>query len=149
MRHGLTTTIDIEAPPGAVWNELIGLIRYGDWNPFIRSASGCIVPGQRLELRMQPPGGRAMTFRPTVTIVEKSSVFEWLGALGVRGLFDGRHRFELRETAEGTRLVQSETFSGILVRLFGRSLDDKTKKGFELMNAALRDRFLDRRRSAA
>ncbi len=68
------------------------------------------------------------------------SVFEWLGHLLVPGVFDGRHRFELFPTATGTRLVQSESFSGLLVRPLRRWLDVSTREGFEAMNAAPRRR---------
>ena len=81
-----------------------------------------------------------MTFRPQVTVVETDRVFEWLGRLGLPGVFDGRHRFELESTPTGTRLTQTEAFSGVLVRFMRRSLDSKTMQGFEAMNSALRDR---------
>jgi hypothetical protein len=97
--------------------------------------------GERLTNRLQPPGGKAMTFRPTVTAVEPNRTFEWLGRLGLPGIFDGRHRFELEATASGgTRLVHTEHFRGILVRFMRKSLDTKTLQGFELMNAALKTR---------
>lgn len=144
MRHTISTTIDIEAPPEAVWEVLVDLDRHTDWNPFIISASGDVAAGNRLDLRMQPPGGRGMRFRPRVTVAD-GHVLEWLGHLGVRGLFDGRHRFELHPTpGGGTRLVHGETFTGILVRLLARSLDGGTRAGFEQMNAALRERVLAR-----
>jgi hypothetical protein len=145
MRHELRTEIDIPATPTEVWSHLAALESYADWNPFIVSAAGEVAVGRRLELRMVPPGGRAMTFRPTVTRVAPGEVFEWLGHLGLPGLFDGRHRFELVETASGTRLTQRETFTGILVRPLRRSLDTKTKAGFDAMNAALSRRVLEGR----
>jgi hypothetical protein len=79
-----------------------------------------------------------MTFRPEVTVVEPNETFEWLGHLGVSGVFDGRHRFALTELPDGrTRLVQSEQFSGLLVRLMRKQLDGGTTAGFEAMNEAL------------
>lgn len=140
MRHELHTEIEIDASPAVVWAVLTDLDRYSQWNPFIVSASGRVEVGERLTNRLQPPGGRAMTIKPTVTAVEAGSVFEWLGRLGVSGLFDGRHRFELHPTAAGTRLVHNEFFSGILVRPFRKSLDGETKAGFEAMNTALKAR---------
>ena len=140
MRHELRTEIDIEASPEQVWRHLVDLPAYGAWNPFITSATGSPQPGQRLTLRMEPPGGRAMTFRPRVTEVISGEVFEWLGHLGVPGLFDGRHRFELTATPSGTHLVQREDFGGLLVRPLRRFLDGGTRAGFEAMNAALRER---------
>ena len=140
MRHDIRTEIDIEAPPEEVWPHLIGLAAYADWNPFITRAAGAAEEGQKLSLRMEPPGGRGMTFSPRVTAVSTSAHFEWLGHLVVPGLFDGRHRFELVATDSGTRFVQSESFRGLLVRPLRRSLDGRTRDGFEAMNAALRRR---------
>jgi hypothetical protein len=140
VRHELLTEIDIAAPPDQVWRHLVDLPAYGAWNPFITAASGSVQAGQRLTLRMEPPGGRAMTFRPQVTEVVPGEVLEWLGHLGVPGVFDGRHRFELSATPSGTHLVQREEFSGLLVRPLRRSLDGGTRAGFQVMNAALRER---------
>lgn len=140
MRHRISAEVDIEAPPDAVWAQLTDLAGHADWNPFITSASGTPVVGQRLALRLQPPGGRALTIKPTVTEAVEGSVFEWLGHLGVPGLFDGRHRFELTPTPTGTHLVQSEAFSGVLVRPLRGFLDGGTLAGFRAMNDALRER---------
>ena len=145
MRHVLCTAIDIEADPEVVWRHLADLAAYADWNPFITSAAGEVAPGRRLELRMEPPGGRAVTFRPHVVSVSPASSLEWLGHLGVPGLFDGRHRFDLIPTDEGTHVVQRETFTGLLVRPLRRSLDRGTLAGFEAMNEALRRRVLEGR----
>ena len=140
MRHELRTEIEIDAPPEAVWDVLTDLEHYADWNPFIVSVEGRAVVGERLTNRMQPPGGKAVTFKPTVTVVEDESVFEWLGRLLIPGVFDGRHRFELHPTSNGTRVVHGENFSGILVRVLRKSLDTKTVQGFALMDAALKGR---------
>lgn len=138
--HHLTTSIDIAAPPERVWSILVDLDRYTAWNPFIRSASGAVTVGARLAVRLHPPGGRPMTFRPTVTTAEPPRRFEWLGHLVVPGLFDGRHRFDLEPSATGTRLTQSEDFTGLLVPVLRRALDGPTRAGFEAMNAALKAR---------
>lgn len=145
MRHRITAEIDVEAPPDAVWAQLADLTGYAEWNPFIPSASGVLAPGERLSLRLQPPGGRALPIRPTLTEVVPGSVLEWLGHLGVPGLFDGRHRFELTATPEGTRLVQTEAFSGLLVRPLRGVLDGSTLAGFRAMNEALRRQVLEPR----
>ena len=143
MRHEIRSEIEIEAPPDAVWAQLSDLGNYEEWNPFITRAAGSVAIGQRLSLRMHPPDGRAMTFRPRVTAASAGKVLEWLGHLGVPGLFDGRHRYELSPTATGTHLVQSESFRGLLVRPLRRSLDTSTLAGFEAMNSALRRRVLE------
>ena len=142
MRHELRTDIDIAAPPEAVWAHLVDFPAYRNWNPFIPAATGTAETGRRLNLRMRPPGGRAVPMRPRVTEVRANGVLEWLGHLGVRGLFDGRHRFELAATGTGTQVRQSEAFSGVLVRPLRAWLDTKILAGQEAMNAALRERVL-------
>lgn len=140
MHHALRTTIDIDAPPSVVWDVLVDLEAYAEWNPFVVSASGSVATGERLVNRIEPPGGRGMTFKPTVTEVEDQRTFEWLGRLGLPGIFDGRHRFELSERDGGTTFEHSEEFSGILVRFMRKSLDSHSLDGFDAMNAALKER---------
>ena len=141
MRHELHTDVTIDAPVETVWQVLIDLDAYAEWNPFISESAGRPEVGQRLTNRLSPPGGPSMTFRPTVTEVEPDRTFEWLGRLGVPGVFDGRHRFELLPNADGTTtLIHSERLFGILVPLLRKSLDTQTLAGFEAMNAALKER---------
>ena len=42
-----------------------------------------------------------MTFKPRVTVVEPGRRLEWLGTMGIPGLFDGRHSFTLTPLADG------------------------------------------------
>lgn len=140
MHHELHTEIDIDATPEVVWHVLTDLDRYADWNPFITSAVGKPEVGETLVNRLEPPGGRAMTFTPRVTVVEDGKTFEWLGTLGFSGLFDGRHRFEVEASPTGTRFTQGESFDGLLVRFLRTSLDSRTRSGFEAMNVALKAR---------
>jgi hypothetical protein len=123
VRREIRTDIDIEAPPEDVWPHLVGFADYADWNPFITPATGAAEEAQKLSLRMNQPGGRPLTIRPTVTAVSTAAGLEWLRHHGVPGLIDGRHRFALAATGSGTRLVQSESFRGLLVRPLRRSLD--------------------------
>ncbi len=136
----LSTEVMIDAPPAAVWEVLADFGPYPDWNPFVVSIEGDLEVGSRLRAQLQPPGGKATTFKPTITAVETNRYLEWLGHLGVKGLFDGRHQFKLEATGGGTRFLQSEEFTGILVPLFSRMLDGKTRAGFEAMNHALKER---------
>jgi hypothetical protein len=129
---------DIAAPVQTVWAELSAVAAYAEWNPFITTFQGELVAGSRLKVRIVPPGGRPMTFRPTVTVVEEGKRLEWLGRLVLPGVFDGRHSFLLEDMGDGsTRLTQAEEFSGVLVP-FTRSVLERTHAGFAAMNEALR-----------
>lgn len=140
MRHELLTEIIIDAPHEEVWAVLTDLEAFADWNPFMPTASGKVAVGESLVVGIQPPGRRVSTMRPRVTEVEADRVLEWLGHAGVRGLFDGRHRYELEPHGEGTRFIHREFFSGLLVRPARRWLERTVRPGFEAMNTALAER---------
>ena len=136
----LVTDVEIDATPADVWEVLVDLDAYETWNPFIVEGAGIVGEGEKLQMRMSRPGGKAMTFKPTVTVVDLTARFEWLGHVAFPGLFDGRHCFELIGKDTKTTVVHSEEFSGILAPMILKVLDEKTRSGFEAMNAALKKR---------
>jgi hypothetical protein len=145
MSKILTTHLTVQASVEAVWRTLTDLAGYRHWNPFITAAAGTISVGERLALTVEPPGARAMTFRPWVTAVEQQHYLEWLGRLAFPGLVDGRHSFTLTPVARGrTLLQQSETFTGVLVPFTGSMLV-RTRAGFVAMNQALAQASAPRR----
>jgi hypothetical protein len=136
----LTTELFIGAPPAIVWSVLVDFERYPEWNPFIVELKGRPVVGSRLEARIVPPGTKGMRFRPIVRAVTPERELRWKGNLALPGLFSGEHSFRLEPHELGTRFVQSERFGGLLVVFFRSSLDSETRRGFEEMNHALRER---------
>jgi hypothetical protein len=144
----LKTEIEFDGTPQEVWAVLTDLPAYAEWNPFMRKIQGVPKTGAKLEVRMEPEGERAMTFRPTVLTAEPGRELKWLGHLLVPGIFDGEHRWLIEEAGPGrVRFTQSERFGGILVPLLWRKLrDGGTAKGFRAMNEALARRVADLRR---
>jgi hypothetical protein len=131
---------EIDAPAERLWGVLTDLASYPQWNPFIRKIRGQPTKGERLEVCIEPPGGRGMTFKLKVLNAEPNRELRWLGHLLVPGLFDGEHSFTIQPLEEDrVRFVQREAFKGVLVPLFARSLDN-TQRGFEEMNRALKER---------
>jgi hypothetical protein len=135
----IATTIDIAARASTVWRILTDFAAYPDWNPFIRRLSGELVVGARLQVTIQPPGRRPMSFRPVVQRVEPERELRWLGRVLLPGLFDGEHGFVIEQHADGCRLHHEETFSGLLVPLFDGTLS-ATEQGFVAFNVALQRR---------
>ena len=137
----LHSEIEINAPAQRVWEVLTDFASYPRWNPFIRRASGVPRTGERLEVRMEPSGSRGITLRPEVLNAETNHELRWLGHLFVRGLFDAEHSFTIEPLGETrVRFVQREDFRGLLVPLFSGALDRDTRRGFEEMNRALKER---------
>jgi hypothetical protein len=141
MSKQLFAEIEIDAPPERVWQVLVDLPAYPDWNPFIVGADGRPEESARLTLRMQPVGARAVTLRPTVVEVTPGQRLRWLGRVGVPGIFDADHVLTVAAAAGGgTLFSQSEVFRGVLVPILARSLDRHTLPAFRAMNEALKDR---------
>lgn len=137
----IRSEIEIQAPAEVVWDVLADFGRFGEWNPFMPRAEGNVEEGARLEVRIEPPGGTGMTFKPMVTRLRPRRELRWLGRLWIPGLFDGEHIFEIESLGEdAVRFVQRERFKGLLVPLLWRSLDRNTRQGFEQMNRALKER---------
>ena len=81
-----------------------------------------------------------MAFKPLILKLVPNQELTWLGHLFVPGLFDGRHTFRIEPQGTTTRFYQSESFSGLLVGLFGQKMFQLTLQGFETMNKALKTR---------
>jgi hypothetical protein len=150
-KNELRAEIEVDAPPAAVWNVLMDFAAYPEWNPFITSIEGDQGIGATLKARLQPVGARGITMTPKVTVHEPGTAFGWLGRLGVPHIFDGAHRFTLESLDGGrrTRLVQSESFQGILLPFVRGKILPGTLKGFEAMNRALAARAEATQASAA
>lgn len=134
----LKTEIEIAAAPEQVWSILLNFLKYGQWNPFIRSIEGKARAGERLTVRMQPPGGRAITFHPKVLVVKQDRELRWRGNLFLPWLFDGEHYFRIEPLGDDRiHFVHGERFSGVLVP-FAKKVLTEAKRGFVAMNEALK-----------
>jgi len=131
-----SATIQIDAPPMTVWSVLTDLDRYGEWNPLFPAASGQVAPGNRITLK-SVRNGRAMTVRPRIVAAEPGAELRWDSSLP--GIIGGEHSYTLTPAGGGTRLVQSESFRGLLVPFAGEAVAG-AQVGFQRVNAALRQR---------
>ncbi|HZA44550.1 MAG TPA: SRPBCC domain-containing protein [Rubrobacter sp.] len=137
----LHSEIEITASAGRTWLILTDFASYPRWNPFIRRISGEPTTGEHLDVRLEPPNSRGMTFKPKVLNAEPDRELRWLGHLLVPGLFDGEHVFTIQLLEDNrVRFIQREAFKGLLVPLSARNLDTNTQRGFEETNRALKER---------
>lgn len=135
----LSCSTDINAAPDVTWSVISSLETYEQWNPFMVQASGKLIVGERLTIRMRP-GNRSMTFRPQLVEVVPGRTIRWLGRLLIPGVFDGEHELIVEPLEDGrSRFTQRERFSGILVPILSSLMRD-TDAGFAAMNAAFKQR---------
>ena len=100
----------------------------------VKSVTGEVKEGNQIKVKLQ-----GMTFKPVIQKFTKNTEFRWRGHFLFQGLFDGEHRFFLKDNGDGTtKFEHGEKFSGILVNLFSKSLDKDTKQGFIQMNKEIK-----------
>lgn len=140
MNKRITTEIIINAPKEKVWNILTDFEKYPQWNPFIISVKGKAVQGERLVNTLRT-GSKTMVFKPKVLSVVPFQYFDWLGSLGIKGLFDGHHYFAIEELSPSqVNVNHGEVFSGLLSGAILKKIGNDTRNNFICMNQALKER---------
>lgn len=131
--------IDIEASPKLVWEMLIEVSHYKNWNPFLIQAQGQARVGSYLELIMSQPGVSSRPRKVLVTSMKYCREFSWKGTIIHTAFFCGHNRFTLIPLSDHqTRLIQEEIFSGLLVPFFYNKLERNLPAGFKKMLIALK-----------
>ena len=97
FKKEIHTEIDIDADPLTVWDVLVDLAAYPDWNPMVKKASGEVRAGQRLKLHYEPEGQKRRTFKPLLLVVEPGQELRWQGQPGIRHLFESEHIYPLHK----------------------------------------------------
>jgi hypothetical protein len=135
MTRTVSATIQIDAPPATVWAALTDLAAYPRWNPLFPEAAGQVAVGSRLTLKAVQANGRTMTVKPKILAATPNAELRW--SAGLPGIIGGVHTFALTPADGGTRLVQAETFSGILVPLSGKTIA-AAGTSYQALNEALK-----------
>ncbi len=135
------TEIEIAAAPSAVWDVLSAIDSWSEWNPVIGGVrlDGPLregTPGRLMLLLPQPVGKRTIAVR--LVTVRPQEELAWQG--GIPGVMEGRHGFRIEPHGEGTRLVHTEVFSGVLAPVVVRLIRGQLGKGYRRLNQGLRDR---------
>jgi len=143
----IETSIRIEAPPSAVWEQLMDFESHAQWDPFLVSIEGKAEVGSYLKNTMQSSGQKQMKFEPEVLVVTPAKEFRWKGKMMVKGLFDGEHYFILNVIeGGGTELTHGENFTGLLSGVIFNMIGKDTIAGFEAMNKALKTQVEQKRK---
>ena len=134
--------IDIDAGLKVVWEILVDVNNYKNWNPFLLQALGSAREGSFLELTMSPPGASPRQKKVMVTTLKPCNELSWKGIKVHSLYFSGHNRFKLISLSESqTRIVQEEIFTGLLVPFISAWLDQHMAAGFRQMLAALKSKI--------
>jgi hypothetical protein len=149
FRNEISAETQIAGTADEVWAVLSDFGSYAKWNPGMKDVQGEAKAGTRLAIRFSLNGGRTMTMKPTVLVAEPGRELRWLGRLFIPGLFDGEHRFGIRESVPGqVTFTQDERFKGLLVPFLGKLMVD-TGATFVRVNEALARRVSELRQGVA
>ena len=129
----------INRPPSDVWKIVSNSAAYHDWNPFITRVDGDFKEGATIHITLGT-GPDSMVFVPTVLLVRPGQDLCWRGSVWIRGIFDGTHCIHLSSVTEGTRLEQTESFSGLLVGRLTEDVIEETQRNFQAMDDAVKQR---------
>ncbi len=136
----IQSEIEIGASPEKVWSVLTNIDNWKKWNPTINHASGDAVVGAKLSIIIRDEDGKdGAEYMPIVTVIQESKLFEWRVNMLSGFIFTNGRIFELEKTTNGTRLINKETFKGMLVPIFWSKLSGYVPSSLKEMNDALKD----------
>ena len=122
-----------------MWEVLADFDTYPQWNPLLRDMQGTLTAGSRLRVSIRLAWWFRMVIHPVVTHAEAPLSLRWKGSLIIPGMFEGVHTFEIEDVGnDRVKLVQSETFSGLLVPIILVLILGLMRRGFEAMNVAVK-----------
>jgi hypothetical protein len=137
----IRSAIEIRAPLDVVWRVLTDFGAYPEWNPHLRKVLGRPRTGGRLTIHSTPPGARTVVMRPVVVTWSPPNELRWRSTFISHRLFSGEHGFKLEEIGpQRVRFSQDETFRGLVVPIYARLRLDATRRGFDQVNEAIRER---------
>ena len=132
--------IIISAPVEKVWNILVDLDKYSEWNPLLYQASGKVEVGETVFVYAKT-ASKDMKFTCKVNRVEPFREFAWRFPVIHPILFRGEHIFRIEPFGEEkTKFLDREWFKGILLPTQAKDLETNGLMAMIEMGKALKDR---------
>lgn len=136
----IKTEIEIKASPQKVWDILIDINRWNEWNPTVNKVDGNIKIGNKINIVMRDEDGKdGAKYTPIITQNNEPLLLEWHANMISDFFFSNDRIFELRKSNNGTFLINKEIFKGLLVPLFWNKFNDYVPSILKKMNIALKE----------
>lgn len=138
----IQTEITIAAPRAKVWSILSNIDKWQDWSPVIKQANGTATLGSKLSITMcgkeGKDGAAGPKYEPVITVLEEPKRLQWRATMLAGFIFENGKILELEESGSGTRLVHTETFSGLMTPLMWGQMKKGVPPMLNSMNEALK-----------
>lgn len=133
-------TIDIDAPPQVVWDILLDLERYGEWNPFVIRVKGRAGVGEPVTLTVKM-GGRTIKQRLVIRRFEPPSTLVWTIPAEDSLILRGGRTQRIEDLGGGRcRYISREELLGLASPVVGLFTKSAIQHGMEAGARALKAR---------
>lgn len=109
-------SMEVNATPQAIWDEMVKIDTWPEWKPFIKKAGAsgyeCLANGVKFKMTIQVGGPAAVPLSATISEFDQPGRLVWEG--GVKGIFHAVHSFDFKESGDKTLVVTREEFKGAL-----------------------------------
>ena len=128
----LTTEIEINSSPQAVWDILTDFSNYPQWNPILRKIVGDLSIGNKLEIHLTTVGGKSRIYHPKITKIVPNQELRWTGKFLISQIFSGERIFLIEQVShDKINFINKEIFSGIGIKLAPQKMEDDILKSFQ------------------
>jgi len=135
----LTTEIEINSSPQAVWDILTDFSNYPQWNPILTKVVGQLSIGNKLEIHITTVGGKSRIYHPKITKIVPNQDLRWTGKFFLPQIFSGERIFLIEKVSnDKINFVNKEIFSGIGIKLAPQKMENDILSSFKKMNEALK-----------
>lgn len=135
----LRTEIRILSKPEKVWEILTDFPGWPKWNPTVNKIEGSLKVGEKLSITMSDSkGADGKHYESVITEIEEKKRFAFIGTMMAKSIFSVKRIIELEDTTDGTRLIQREIYTGMMVLLLWKKLNEHALSILNSMNKALK-----------
>lgn len=132
--------IEIEVPVERVWEILVDLELYGEWNPFTTRVDTSLEVGSPVDLYVTL-GPFKLKQPERIQAVDPPSLLAWGMIMGARWLLVTRREQRLEALSETRcRYTTTDVFTGVLTPLVVLLFGGLIRRGFNAMARALKER---------
>jgi len=130
------TEIIINAPISKVWDILMAVDRYPEWNPSVVKIWGTLKEGRFIFAYISPLKN---VFPLQIISLKKEQELIWKGTLLSSKLIKGEHYYQLKDLGNGsTELQHGERFTGLASILMPSLLLSKIQANYNYHNQKLK-----------
>jgi len=132
--------IGVLTPAAPIWEMIVDVPRWSDWNPLYPKAKGEVQFGAELELEVALPGVAPRVIKPKVLDWTPNEQIIWTVSM-MGGLVRSTRYIEIETLDNGNVIFSNgEIFEGLLMGLIGKKTQRAIKAGFRAFGETVRDR---------